>query len=274
MKGRMHYFTYKKGELYAEDIPVRKLVSAYGTPLYIYSHRTLERHFLAYQQAFREMPHIICFALKANSNSAVIKTFARLGGGADIVSGGELFRALRAGVDPKKIVYAGVGKTEEEIRFALRKKILMFNIESDEELLEINRIAKLMKTKAPIALRVNPDIDAKTHPYISTGLKKHKFGIPIENALEFYLIAQGLKNVEIVGVHKHIGSQITEVSPFADALIRVLALIDRLSEKGIRIRYLDIGGGLGIQYNDEEPPLPSDLASRLIPLLRRHDLTV
>jgi len=270
----MHYFQYKKGELYAEDVPVKTLARKYGTPLYVYSYATLERHFLAYERAFRKVPHIICFALKANSNTAVIKTFANLGGGADIVSGGELHRALKAGISPEKIVYAGVGKTEEEIKFALRKGIRMFNIESDQELLEINRIAGLMKKKAPIALRVNPDIDARTHPYISTGLKKHKFGIPIENALEFYRLARRLKHIDIIGIHKHIGSQITEVSPFVDALVKVIGLIDTLKEEGIPIANVDIGGGLGIRYDSEKPPVPADLASKIVPILKDRGVTV
>jgi len=270
----MHYFQYKKGELYAEDVPVRTLARKYGTPLFIYSYATLERHFLAYERAFRKVPHIVCFALKANSNTAVIRTFANLGGGADIVSGGELYRALKAGVSPKKIVYAGVGKTGDEIKLALRKGILMFNIESDQELLEINRIAGLLKKKAPIALRINPDIDPKTHPYISTGLKKHKFGIPIENALEFYRLAKKLRNINIVGIHKHIGSQITEVSPFVDSLKKIISLTEQLKEEGIAIHYIDIGGGLGIKYNAETPPLPADLASKIVPLLKESGLTV
>ena len=201
----MHYFGYKKGGLYAEEVPVGKLTEAYGTPLFIYSYRTLRRHFLAYDKAFGKIPHIICYALKANPNSAIIRTFASHGGGADIVSGGELYRALKAGVDPRKIVYAGVGKTVEEIRFALSKGILMFNMESDQELIEINRVASLMKKKAPVALRVNPDIDPKTHPYISTGMEEHKCGVPIEDALDFYMQAKKLKNLEIVGIHAHIG---------------------------------------------------------------------
>ncbi len=270
----MHYFNYKKGELFAEDIPVRKLIQEYGTPLFIYSYKTLERHFLAYQKAFGAVPHIICFAAKANSNAAILKAFAGLGGGADIVSGGELYRALKAGVPPKKTVYAGVGKTEDEIEYALKKGILMFNVESDEELVEINRVAGKMKKKAPVALRVNPDIDPGTHPYISTGMKKHKFGIPIEDALEFYLLAKKLRNIEIVGIHKHIGSQITELTPFVDALHRVVLLVDVLKRNGIAIRYLDIGGGLGIRYDDEEPPVPADLAEKLVPVLRDLDVTV
>lgn len=270
----MNFFSYQNGELYAEDVPVRELAETYGTPLYIYSYATLLRHFLAYRDAFDHLPHIICFALKANSNAAILRLIAKHGGGADVVSGGETFRALKAGISPKKIVYAGVGKTEEEIRYALASKILMFNVESGNELIEIDRIAGLMKAKAPIALRVNPDIDPGTHPYISTGLKKHKFGIPIEEALEYYKLAQTLKNVEVIGIHKHIGSQITRVSPFVDALKKTLLLVDELLSHGIGISYLDIGGGLGITYKDEDPPLPEDLASNLMPMLEGRKLTV
>lgn len=270
----MHLFTYKKGELYAEDVPVRKLAEQYGTPLYLYSYNTLLRHFRAYDKAFGRFPHIICYAVKANSNAALLRLFAQNGSGADIVSGGELFVALKAGIPSKKIVYAGVGKTEEEIRAALKSKILMFNVESENELREIDRVAGLMKTKAPIALRINPDIDPGTHPYITTGMKKYKFGIPIEEALEYYRLASRLKNITIVGVHKHIGSQITKVDPFVDALKRVLLLIDELANRGIPISYLDIGGGLGISYKDESPPVPDDLAKKLIPLLKGRRLTL
>lgn len=270
----MHFFNYKNGELFAEGVPVKEIAANAGTPVYIYSYNTLLRHFKAYEKAFDDIPHIICFALKANSNSAVIRLLATHGCGADVVSGGELFRALKSGVSPQKIVYAGVGKTEEEIIYALKNKILMFNVESDDELLEIDRIAGKMKMKAPIALRINPDIDPKTHPYISTGLKKHKFGIPIEKALECYGLANNLKNIAIVGVHKHIGSQITEISPFVDALKRILALIDSLIKQGISIKYLDIGGGLGITYKDEKPPYPSHLARNILPLLSKRNLTL
>ena len=270
----MHLFTYKKGELYAEEIPVKKLAEHYGTPLYLYSYNTLLRHFRAYDKAFGRFPHIICYAVKANSNSALLRLFAKNGGGADIVSGGELFVALKAGIPAKKIVYAGVGKTEEEIRFALKSKILMFNVESENELREIDRVAGIMKVKAPIALRINPDIDPGTHPYITTGMKKYKFGIPIEDALEYYRLASRLRNITIIGVHKHIGSQITKVDPFVDALKRVLRLIDELGNRGIRISCLDIGGGLGITYKDESPPVPEDLAKKLIPLLKGRDLTL
>ncbi len=270
----MHFFSYKKGKLYAEDVPVKKIAETYGTPVYIYSYNTLLRHFRAYDDAFDGVPHIICFALKANSNTSILRLFAKNGGGADVVSGGEIFRALKAGIPSRKIVYAGVGKTEDEIRYALKKRILMFNVESGEELVEIDRIAGTMKTKAPISLRVNPDIDPETHPYISTGLKKHKFGIPIGEAFEYYRLAERLKNTEIVGMHKHIGSQITKVSPFVDALKKTLLLVDDLKGHGMNIKYLDVGGGLGITYRDEVPPVPRDLARSLLPMLKGRGLTL
>ncbi len=270
----MHFFQYRGRELYAEDVAITELAGKYGTPLFVYSYNTLLRHFRAYTDAFNDYPHIICFALKSNSNIAILRLFAENGGGADIVSGGELYRALEAGISPKKIVYAGVGKTEEEIRFALRSKILMFNVESGDELREINRIAGIMGLKAPIALRINPDIDPETHPYIATGLKKNKFGIPIEDAVEHYRIASKLKNIKILGIHKHIGSQITRIAPFVDALKNILLLVDKLSTDGLNIQYLDIGGGLGISYKDEEPPVPQDLAKNLIPLLKGRKLTL
>ncbi|MFZ5996465.1 MAG: diaminopimelate decarboxylase [Nitrospirota bacterium] len=270
----MHLFNYRNGELYAEDVPVREIAAKVGTPVYIYSFNTLVRHFKAYEEAFNGFPHITCFALKANSNTAVLKLFSKMGGGADVVSGGELFRALKSGIPAKKIVYAGVGKTEEEIKYALKSKILMFNVESEDELRVIDRIAGKMKVKAPVALRINPDIDPMTHPYISTGLKKHKFGLPIENALEYYKLAQGLKNITIVGIHKHIGSQLTKVSPFVDALKRILSLIDDLTKQGIEINYLDIGGGLGITYYDETPPIPSQLAKSILPLVKGRKVTL
>lgn len=270
----MHFFKYRSGELFAEEVAVRKLAEQYGTPLYIYSYNTLLRHFMAYDKAFGSYPHIICFAVKANPNTAILRLFAKNGGGADIVSGGELHVALKAGIPSRKIVYAGVGKTDDEIRLALKTKILMFNVESESELREIDRVAGSMRTKAPIALRINPDIDPGTHPYITTGMKKHKFGIPIDGALEYYNLAAKLRNVVVVGVHKHIGSQITKVSPFVDALKRVLRLVDELNAQGVALQYLDIGGGLGISYRDEDPPIPEDLAKNLIPLLKDRDLTL
>lgn len=268
----MHYFQFKGKELFAEDIPVKELARKFGTPLYIYSQKTIERHVNVYKEAFKYTRHIICYAVKANSNLSILRLLGRMGCGADVISGGELFRALRAGIKLKRIVYAGVGKTEEEIRYAIKSGILMFNVESPEELKEINRIAGIMKKEAPIALRVNPDIDAKTHPYISTGLKKHKFGIPMEEALENYLLARELKNIEIKGIHKHIGSQITEVRPFVDALKSILLLVDELNSRGIKIKYIDMGGGLGIPYKDEEPPHPSELAKEVRRLLKGRDV--
>jgi diaminopimelate decarboxylase len=270
----MHFFKYRADELYAEEVPVKKLAEKYSTPLYVYSYNTLLRHFKAYTDAFNGYPHIICFAIKSNSNTAILRLFAKNGGGADIVSGGELYVALKAGMKPEKIVYAGVGKTEDEIRFALRSKILMFNVESEDELRGIDRVAGKMKKRAPVALRINPDIDPETHPYIATGLRRHKFGIPIEEALEYYRLASKLKNINVIGIHKHIGSQITRVSPFVDALKRILLLIDKLSIQGVKIDYLDLGGGLGISYRDEEPPVPKDLARNLIPLLNGRKLTL
>jgi diaminopimelate decarboxylase len=270
----MHFFQYRRNELYAEDVPVRLLAEKYGTPLYIYSYNTLVRHFRAYDEAYGTFPHIICYALKANTNGAILKLLAKEGCGADIVSGGELFRALKAGIPAQKIVYAGVGKTEDEIRFALRSRLLMFNVESEDELKEIDRVAGTMKLKAPIALRINPDIDPQTHPYISTGMKEHKFGIAIDDALEHYRIASRLRNIEIVGVQKHIGSQITKITPFVDAVKRILILVDELKRRKFNIRYLDIGGGLGITYLREKPPVPSDIAKRLLTLINGRKVTL
>jgi diaminopimelate decarboxylase len=270
----MHLFKYRGNELHAEDVPLRVLADRYGTPLYVYSYNTILRHIQAYEKAFKGFPHIVCFALKANSNMAVLRLLASEGAGADIVSGGELYRALKAGMPPSKTVYAGVGKTEQEIRAALRAKILMFNVESEEELMEINRVAGLTRARAPIALRVNPDIDPETHPYISTGLRKHKFGIPIEEALEYYRLAARLENVQVRGVHKHIGSQITKVAPFVDALRSVLVLVDEVNRQGVDIGYLNIGGGLGIPYSDEKPPKPKELARSLLPLIRGRKITL
>ncbi|TAN38220.1 MAG: diaminopimelate decarboxylase [Nitrospirae bacterium] len=270
----MHFFTYKGNELYAEDVPVRTLAERYGTPLYIYSYSTVLRHFRAYDEAFASYPHIICYALKANTNGALLRLLAKSGSGADIVSGGELFRALKAGIPPEKIVYAGVGKTEAEIMTALKNRVLMFNVESEDELREIDRVAGRMKVKAPIALRINPDINAQTHPYISTGMKEHKFGISIGSALQNYGLAARLKNIEVVGLQKHIGSQITKISPYVEAMEKILLLLDTLRSRKFRIRYLDIGGGLGISYKDEKPPVPADLARKLLPLINGRKLTL
>jgi len=270
----MHFFQYRGNELFAEDVPVALLAERYGTPLYIYSYNTLVRHYQAYDDAYDAFPHIICYALKANTNGAILKLLAKQGCGADIVSGGELYRALKAGIPAQKIVYAGVGKTEDEIRFALKAGVLMFNVESEDELKEIDRVAGLMKVKAPIALRINPDIDPQTHPYISTGMKEHKFGISIDHAVEYYRIAARLRNIEVIGLQKHIGSQITKVTPFVDAVKRILLLLDELKKQKFNITFLDIGGGLGITYLTEKPPLPADLAKRLLPLVKGRDITL
>ncbi|MEJ2069254.1 MAG: diaminopimelate decarboxylase [Syntrophobacterales bacterium] len=260
----MHHFHYINGELYCENVPAYRIAEAVGTPFYLYSHATLSHHFRTFDAAFRGFPHIICFAVKANANLAILRLFAQLGAGADIVSGGEFFRALKAGVDPKKIVYSGVGKNFAEIRRALKAGILMFNIESSQELGEISRLAGRLKLRAPVALRINPDIDPQTHPYISTGLKKNKFGINLDRALLDYERAQKLPQVEVVGVACHIGSQITELSPFLEAVQRLRELVEELDRRGIHIRYLDLGGGLGITYDQETPPHPREYGQALI----------
>jgi len=264
----MHDFVYRQGEFCCEDVPLSRIAKEVGTPFYVYSHATLVRHFRALDSAFQSVPHIIAFAMKANSNLAILRLMAREGSGADIVSGGELYRALKAGVPPSKIVFAGVGKNREEIRYALKSGILMFNVESSDELRAIDDVAAEMRTKACVALRVNPDVDPKTHPYISTGMKKSKFGISADRALEEFKLASSLKHLDVAGVHKHIGSQLTEITPFVDALKKILELVEQLKGQGINIRYINIGGGLGITYSDETPPEPKDLAAAISPLLR------
>ncbi|MFZ3208089.1 MAG: diaminopimelate decarboxylase [Geobacteraceae bacterium] len=260
----MHHFQYRGNELYAEDVAVRDIVAKVGSPVYVYSHATLERHFKAMDGAFADVPHTICYSVKANSNLAVLQTFRNLGGGVDIVSGGELFRALKAGIDPAKIVYSGVGKRDEEIEYALHSGILMFNVESEQELDRINQVAGRLGKKAGIAIRVNPDVDPGTHPYITTGLKNAKFGITIERAIEEYRRAMDMANVEIIGIDCHIGSQLTKVAPFIDSIIKLKRVIATLVEMGITLKYFDLGGGLGIQYNEEEPPLPADYGKAII----------
>ncbi|MEW6247191.1 MAG: diaminopimelate decarboxylase [Nitrospirota bacterium] len=264
----MHDFQYRQGELYCEDVPIGRIAKEVGTPCYVYSHATLVRHFRAYDGAFQNIPHIVAYAMKANSNLAILRLMAREGSGVDIVSGGELYRALQAGVPASKIVFAGVGKSREEIRDALKSDILMFNVESSAELHAIDEVAAEMGARARVALRINPDIDPKTHPYISTGLKKSKFGISADRALDEFKLASSLKHIEVVGVHKHIGSQLTDVTPFVDALRKVLGLVEALKAQGIGIRYVNIGGGLGITYADESPPRPQDLADAISPLVR------
>ncbi|MBE9503814.1 MAG: diaminopimelate decarboxylase [Proteobacteria bacterium] len=270
----MHHFSYKEDDLYCEDVEVKKISDEVGTPFFLYSHATLIRHFEAFDHAFAEVPHIVSYSVKANSNLAVLRLFSQLGGGADIVSGGELFRAIKAGVDPGKIVYSGVGKREDEMEYALKEDILMFNVESHQELERLNCVAGKMGKKARVALRVNPDVDPKTHPYISTGLKQNKFGIPVREALNEYHFAASLENIQIVGVDCHIGSQLTQVQPFIDALKKVKALILELREEGIDIKYLDLGGGLGITYDEEAPPHPTEYGKAIIEEAKELDLTL
>jgi diaminopimelate decarboxylase len=267
----MHHFHYQADELYCESVPLREIVRDIGTPCYVYSYATLKHHFNVFDGAFDGIPHLTCYSVKANSNLAVLGLFAALGGGADIVSGGELFRARRAGITADRIVYSGVGKTHNEIDYALRENILMFNIESAQELEAIHARASALGTTARVALRVNPDVDPKTHPYVSTGLEKNKFGIDIEQALRAYERARDLDHIEVIGIDCHIGSQLTETAPFIEALRRLKLLISRLEQTGIGIQYLDLGGGLGISYYDETPPHPSEYAQAITQELQ--DLT-
>ncbi|MCK9229689.1 MAG: diaminopimelate decarboxylase [Syntrophales bacterium] len=256
----MHYFEYSNNELHCEYVPISAIAESQGTPFYLYSLKTLRRHYQVFDQAFAGMPHLVCFAAKANSNIAVLRALINEGGGVDVVSGGELFRALTAGADPKKIVYSGVGKRRDEISYALDAGILMFNVESSQELELINTVAGQKGAKAPIALRVNPDVDPLTHPHISTGLKENKFGIDIGHSIGEYRRARELSNLEIIGVDCHIGSQILNIRPFLEAMDSLKDLIGLLRQEGIDIRYLDIGGGLGIAYDQETPPHPRDYA--------------
>jgi diaminopimelate decarboxylase len=264
----MHHFHYVSGELHCEEVPLSRIAREVGTPVYVYSTETLVRHFRAFDSAFQEASHLVCFSVKSNSNLAILSLFGSLGCGVDIVSGGELYRALRAGIPPDRIVYSGVGKTEQEMDQALKASILMFNIESSQELEVLEHRAARAGRKAPISMRVNPDVDPQTHPYISTGLRKNKFGIQMEKALEDYSKARGMSHVEIVGVDCHIGSQITKLEPFLDALGRVGELVRRLRQEGIEVRYLDVGGGLGITYDEESPPHPSEYARGVMDLTR------
>lgn len=271
----MDHFNYDAdGQLRAEQCRLAELAATHGTPLYVYSRATLERHWHAFDQAAGDVPHLICYAVKANSNLGVLNVLARLGSGFDIVSAGELARVLAAGGDPKKVVFSGVAKSEEEMRFALEKEIFCFNLESEAELERLNRVAGEMGRKAPISVRVNPDIDAGTHPYISTGLKQNKFGIPIELAPAIYRKAAAMGHIEIKGVDCHIGSQLTELAPFMEATDKLLRLIDGLAAEGIHIHHLDVGGGLGVNYGAEQPPHPSDYASALKQKLAGRELTI
>lgn len=270
----MNHFQYRNGELFAENVPVSQIASQYGSPCYIYSRAALEEHYLAYHEALGDFPHLVCFAVKSNSNLAVLNVLARLGAGFDIVSVGELERVLAAGGDPAKVVFSGLGKQPAEIRRALEVGIHCFNVESEAELERINEVAGELGKRAPISLRVNPDVDAKTHPYISTGLKENKFGIAIDRAPEVYRQARELEHLEIVGVDCHIGSQLTELSPFLDALDRVLVLVDQLASDGIELRHLDLGGGLGVTYRNEQPPHPREYAEAVLKRLQGRSLTL
>ncbi len=270
----MHHFDYKNDRMYCEDVSVDDIAAEVGTPFYLYSASTIARHFTVFSQAFASVEHLVCYSVKANSNLAVLRLLANMGAGADIVSGGELFRALKAGIDPQKIVFSGVGKHEEEIRFAIESGILMFNVESGSELNAISRVAGQMGKVAPVALRVNPDVDPGTHPYISTGMKKNKFGIPFEDALATYRAARNMENIEVVGADCHIGSQLTSSAPFGEAVSKMMELVRTLEEEGIPVKYVDVGGGLGIVYGEEAPPMPSDYAEIIIKAVGDTDKTL
>ena len=259
----MDFFQYKNNQLMAENLPVKQLAEQFGTPLYIYSKATLERHWHSFDNAFGEHPHLVCFAVKSNPNIAILNVMAKLGSGFDIVSQGELERVLAAGGDAAKVVFSGVAKSHQEIARALEVNIRCFNVESEAELLRINQIAGDMGKIAPISLRVNPDVDAHTHPYISTGLKENKFGISVEQAREVYKLAATLPNIKIVGMDCHIGSQLTELQPFLDAVDRLIVLMEQLKQDGIHLKHLDLGGGLGVTYTDEAPPHPTEYAKAL-----------
>ena len=267
----MDFFQYKNEQLYVEDLPVKQLAEEFGTPLYIYSRATLERHWHAFDSALGEHPHLICYAVKANSNIGILNVMAKLGSGFDIVSQGELERVLAAGGEASKVVFSGVAKSRAEIMRALEVGIRCFNVESIAELHHINQIAGEMGKVAPISLRVNPDVDAHTHPYISTGLKENKFGVSVDEAREVYKLAATLPHVRITGMDCHIGSQLTELQPFLDATDRLIRLIEQLKEDGITLKHLDLGGGLGVTYTDETPPHPSDYAAALLNKLKGYE---
>ena len=266
----MDFFQYKNEQLYVEDLPVKQLAEEFGTPLYIYSRSTLERHWHAFDSALGDHPHLICYAVKANSNIGILNIMAKLGSGFDIVSQGELERVLAAGGEASKVVFSGVAKSRAEIMRALEVGIRCFNVESIAELHHINQIAGEMGKIAPISLRVNPDVDAHTHPYISTGLKENKFGVSVDEALEVYKLAATLPHVKITGMDCHIGSQLTELQPFLDATDRLIRLIEQLKEDDIMLKHLDLGGGLGVTYTDETPPHPSDYAAALLNKLKNY----
>jgi diaminopimelate decarboxylase len=260
----MHFFEYKNGQLHCEGVPIHQIEEKVGTPFYLYSYNTLVRHFTVFDNAFGEIPHLVCYSAKANSNLALIRLFTNLGGGVDVVSGGELYRALKGGADPQKVVFSGVGKRADEIEYALETGILMFNVESFQELQAIDEVAGRIGKKASISIRVNPDIDAKTHPYISTGLRQNKFGIDILRAPMAYRMASQSPNLKVIGIDCHLGSQIIEAEPFMEGLRKLKSLVEDLRNEGMKIQYLDLGGGLGITYEDEEPPDPVEYASTIL----------
>ena len=266
----MNHFEYKNQQLFAEDVAIADIISEHGTPAYIYSRATLERHWHAFDNAFGSHPHLICFAVKSNSNIALLNVMAKLGSGFDIVSQGELERVIAAGGEASKVVFSGVAKSHSEIERALEVGIRCFNVESIPELHRINEVAGKMGKIAPISLRVNPDVDAKTHPYISTGLKENKFGVSVQQAREVYSLAKTLPNVKIMGMDCHIGSQLTELQPFLDATDRLIVLMEQLKEDGIELHHLDLGGGLGVPYNGEEPPHPAEYTEALLAKLKNY----
>jgi diaminopimelate decarboxylase len=270
----VNHFTYRGGELCCEDVTLRSIAEKYGTPCYVYSHATLARHFRAFDEPFAEIGHLTCFSVKACSNLAILRLLANLGGGFDVVSGGELFRVLAAGGDPGKVVYSGVGKTADELRYALEHDILMFNIESESELYALDRMARALGKTARVSLRVNPAVDPMTHPYIATGLREAKFGIDVERSLRLYTKALELEHVDAVGVDCHIGSQLTQTAPFMAALSRLTELTASLRAAGVDVRYLDLGGGLGITYNTEKPPLPQEYAREVLAVVRSMGVTL
>ena len=270
----MHHFQYREGQLWAENIPVARLAEQFGTPLYVYSAATLRRHFEAFDSAFHGLPHLTCYSVKANSNLKLLELLGKQGAGMDIVSGGELYRALAAGIPAEKIVYSGVGKKANEIREALSAGILMFNVESTAELEHINEVALAMGTTARVSFRINPDVDPQTHPYISTGMRDNKFGLDVEHSLLAYKRAQELPGIEPVGIDCHIGSQLTSIAPFLEALEKIKNFYKQLVDMGIRITYLDLGGGLGITYDEEVPPKPDEFGEALSRSLHGLPLTL
>ena len=270
----MSDFIYKDGQLFAEDVSLLEIAKQYNTPCYVYSNNTIQSRYLEFDSAFTSGQHLLCYAVKANSNISILNTLAKLGSGFDIVSIGELFRVLEAGGDPMKVVFSGVGKREDEMKFALEQNIKCFNVESESELLKLNKVAENMGMGAPVSLRVNPDVDAKTHPYIATGLKENKFGIAFESAKVFYEQAANMSNIRLIGIDCHIGSQISSLAPFQDALQRLLDLIDELKQLGIELQHVDIGGGLGITYQNEIPPTPTEYVNAVTSITQKRDLEV